>query len=249
MLSDLTGEQRALAEFMSSLSEDAYCAGWMDGLEFALWQVLIGERREYGRHVMTSDDRSMLRSLSDAAAGWIVFDDEREETWLSHEDWQSRFQVWQRPALPTREGATPSPEPSDEYGPYDLLDEIDLARCDPRTVAFFILDVCERFRDQLAPVVANALTAARAHHSGFPTDITLEKSRLDCWSFLGDRACRFEDPAVCRVRAVIFTTSADNHDDPFERLHHFLDFVTRGGVPEAELLKIMQARLMERPTT
>lgn len=31
MLSELTPSQRALAEYMSDLSEDAYCAGWMLG--------------------------------------------------------------------------------------------------------------------------------------------------------------------------------------------------------------------------
>jgi len=113
MLSDLTGEQRALAQFMSSLSENAYCAGWMDGLEFALWQVLLGERREYGRLVMTGEDRAKLCSLSGAAAGWIVFDDEREETWVSLEDWQSRFRDWQRLA-PAQDDAAWSSEPSNE---------------------------------------------------------------------------------------------------------------------------------------
>jgi hypothetical protein len=114
MLSDLIGEQRVLAEFMSSLSENAYCAGWMDGLEFALWQVLLGERREYGRLVMTGEDRWKLRSLSDAAAGWIVFDDDREETWISFEDWKIRFQAWQALEPRTRGGAAPSAEPSNE---------------------------------------------------------------------------------------------------------------------------------------
>jgi hypothetical protein len=42
MLSDLTPDQRALARYMSDLSEEAYCAGWMSGLEYALWDGLIG---------------------------------------------------------------------------------------------------------------------------------------------------------------------------------------------------------------
>ena len=38
MLRDLTPPQRQLADFMSDLSENAYCAGWMSGLEYALWE-------------------------------------------------------------------------------------------------------------------------------------------------------------------------------------------------------------------
>jgi hypothetical protein len=36
MLADLSLPQKELAEYMSSLSELAFLAGWMDGLEFAL---------------------------------------------------------------------------------------------------------------------------------------------------------------------------------------------------------------------
>jgi hypothetical protein len=36
MQADLTHDQRALADAMSKISEAAYCAGWMEGLEFAL---------------------------------------------------------------------------------------------------------------------------------------------------------------------------------------------------------------------
>jgi hypothetical protein len=41
MLRDLTPAQCELAKYMSDLSEEAYCAGWMQGLEYALWQVLV----------------------------------------------------------------------------------------------------------------------------------------------------------------------------------------------------------------
>jgi len=72
---------------MSNLSEEAYGAGWMDGLEFALWQIVVGDRRDYGRLAVPDEHVSILRSLSVAAGGWIVFDDERDETWVSAADW------------------------------------------------------------------------------------------------------------------------------------------------------------------
>ena len=45
MLDDLTPEQRALAELMEELSEQAYCATWMSTLEVALWEMVLGRRR------------------------------------------------------------------------------------------------------------------------------------------------------------------------------------------------------------
>jgi hypothetical protein len=46
MLADLSPDQRRLADYMSELSESAYCAGWMEGLEFALWEAVQGQRKE-----------------------------------------------------------------------------------------------------------------------------------------------------------------------------------------------------------
>lgn len=41
MLNDLSPQQRELENYMSELSEHAYSAGWMDGLEFALGKLFI----------------------------------------------------------------------------------------------------------------------------------------------------------------------------------------------------------------
>ena len=94
MLGDLTPDQLALAEYMSDLSEQAYCAGWMLGLEFALWQVVLGNRRNYGRLVFTAKHRDRLRQLSASCGGWIIFDDDRRETWVSRQEWDRRFTEW-----------------------------------------------------------------------------------------------------------------------------------------------------------
>ncbi|HQR45124.1 MAG TPA: hypothetical protein PLB02_03835 [Thermoanaerobaculia bacterium] len=91
MLRDLTPPQRRLADYMSKLSEEAYGASWMAGLEYALWELLAGERNEYGRLVFTDQHRTRIRQLSDDCGGWIVFDDETEETWLEVGDWQARL--------------------------------------------------------------------------------------------------------------------------------------------------------------
>jgi hypothetical protein len=91
MLRDLTKDQRLLADFMSDLSEEAYYAGWMRDLEYALWEAVLGVRRKYGRLELTEAHRMRLRELSDGCGGWIVFDDNTEETWLPRAEWEERF--------------------------------------------------------------------------------------------------------------------------------------------------------------
>ena len=87
MIGELTKSQRALAHFMSELSEEAYCAGWMDGLEYALWHAVATGPREYGRLKITEDHIDRLKSLSSKCRGWILFDEKKEETFVSLEEW------------------------------------------------------------------------------------------------------------------------------------------------------------------
>ena len=95
MLRDLTPSQRELADYMSELSEEAYCAGWMHDLEYELWQVLQSDSpSRFGRLVASDDQLYKLRSLSSACEGWIHFDDAREETWLSFAEWQPLYESW-----------------------------------------------------------------------------------------------------------------------------------------------------------
>jgi hypothetical protein len=91
MLRDLTPSQRSLAHFVSELSEESYCAGWMDGFEYEVWEALMGEREKCGWLVVTDEHRARLRQLSEDCGGWITFDDGTQETWLSLADWQMKF--------------------------------------------------------------------------------------------------------------------------------------------------------------
>ncbi|GAB5476053.1 MAG: hypothetical protein Mars2KO_41520 [Maribacter sp.] len=88
MISDLTPAQKVLAEYMSYLSEEAFSATWMDDLEFKLWQLMNGEIEEYGRLDVTIHMINKLKELSARANGWIIFDDEKEETYLTWKSWE-----------------------------------------------------------------------------------------------------------------------------------------------------------------
>lgn len=76
----------ALADYMSDLSEEAYFAGWMDGLEYALWEALMGVRTEYGYLTITPEHRSKLKRLSAACGGWVYWGEDGA-TFVTLEQW------------------------------------------------------------------------------------------------------------------------------------------------------------------
>jgi hypothetical protein len=100
MLKDLTPSQRALADYMSELSEDAYCAGWLVGLEFELWEVVLGERKEFGFLDLGGEEAQRLRELSDRCAGWIIYDRDTEETWMPKSEWERWYSKWREEGKP-----------------------------------------------------------------------------------------------------------------------------------------------------
>ena len=71
----MSPEAAALREYMSSLSEEAWYAGWMMDLEYALWDAVEHGPRSYGRLDVTEQHIAKLRDLSAACGGWIRFAD------------------------------------------------------------------------------------------------------------------------------------------------------------------------------
>jgi hypothetical protein len=67
---------------MSELSEQAYCAGWMQGLEDALWNAVVKGRVKYGRLQITRAHTLKLKELSDRCGGWIVWGDDLGEAFM-----------------------------------------------------------------------------------------------------------------------------------------------------------------------
>lgn len=94
-------EEKRLADYMSDMSEEAYCAGWMVGLEYVLWSAVIDGPRKYGRLEITDEHIAKLKELSDACGGWIRFDYEKGEIFVSSGEWlrmneskQNRLPDW-----------------------------------------------------------------------------------------------------------------------------------------------------------
>lgn len=88
MLNELTPEQRDLAEYMSHLSECAYHATWMNGLELALWQAVVDGPYKYGRLQLEPEHVERLVLLSERCGGWIQFHESREESFVPLAEWK-----------------------------------------------------------------------------------------------------------------------------------------------------------------
>ena len=77
-----------LLMLMTGISEEAWCAGWMSGLEHSLWQAKAGQR--YGMITLTERQASLLKLLSDEAGGWWMWDDGKGgATFMFEEEWKS----------------------------------------------------------------------------------------------------------------------------------------------------------------
>ena len=134
-----------------------------------------------------------------------------------------------------------------EYGPYDLLEDIDLEPPQDcaSEVRSFMLDICSRLAQRMPAVAASSLSVGRDFLSGACDVVALEAARVACWNHLGDRSCEFGDPDVNAVRAVICTLFPDS-DDTFDTLHNFLDFAIGAGLPESQLVDGMRAHFDAR---
>ena len=90
-------QQIELYELMSEISEDCYCAGWMMGLEYAIWGALQDGDLRYGMGEMDAASLMRCRALSLTLGGWIVWVDDDTDPSLTHEHWGPRFvpmDVW-----------------------------------------------------------------------------------------------------------------------------------------------------------
>ena len=80
-----------LKEYMSDLSEEAYSARWMQHLEYALWLAVENGPRKYGRLAISKEHIAKLISLSKKCGGWVYWNEQSEETWITIEDWEKMF--------------------------------------------------------------------------------------------------------------------------------------------------------------
>ncbi len=74
------------------------CAGWLSGNEYALWEILHGDRHEYGWGDVRYEDLEELRILSEHARGWIWTGPDKEYTpqLVTFAEWESIRTDWRK---------------------------------------------------------------------------------------------------------------------------------------------------------
>jgi hypothetical protein len=90
----LTWKQQALANLISDISEDCYCAGWMSGIEYELWALLVDPttKRDRGMSRVEDDDIATLREISNEIGGWIYWDDDDGKRFCPIGEWLVRYE-------------------------------------------------------------------------------------------------------------------------------------------------------------
>ena len=81
-----------LRSLMSDLSEDCWCAEWLDGCETALWAFVTEGPGEWGMGAVDQRDVDELRRLSDKAGGWWVWDNTMGgNVFVPRAEWLARY--------------------------------------------------------------------------------------------------------------------------------------------------------------
>ena len=79
-----------LRTLMSWISEERWCAGWLYNLEYMLWDVAIGKRRD----VCSLEEAEQLKYLSEKCGGWIIWDgQEKDTTFVPIEEWLRLYEA------------------------------------------------------------------------------------------------------------------------------------------------------------
>jgi hypothetical protein len=92
MLPETQEDEWLLAYTMSCISERCYYAMWLDGLEYVLWNALMTGPRRFGHDEISIDDIIAFKMLKRRCQCWIFFDSENEETVISLEEWQVKYE-------------------------------------------------------------------------------------------------------------------------------------------------------------
>ena len=73
---------------MRDLSEEHWCAQWLMGLEFSLWEIAQGGSRDFGMGEVSDIDVAALRELHERAGGWWRWVDGTGEVFVATAAWE-----------------------------------------------------------------------------------------------------------------------------------------------------------------
>lgn len=96
---DLSSAEVALACAISDVCEVAQFAGWLEGTEFEVWQLVHDPRPEWGiaTPVELTAALEKVGAAMDEAGCWITWPDGADQALrVGLDEWEGRFARWQR---------------------------------------------------------------------------------------------------------------------------------------------------------
>jgi hypothetical protein len=79
--------RETLLRMMEDISEDCWCAGWLQDLEYTLWRAVITGNLDFGWG-MQERELTRLKHLHEMAGGWWIWaDEEKGRRFVSTEEW------------------------------------------------------------------------------------------------------------------------------------------------------------------
>ena len=79
-----------LRNVMSEISEEHWCASWLGGLEYILWDAVTGKRND----ICSSDEIEQLKYLTEKCGGWIVWDKQAiNKKFVPIEEWLRLYEA------------------------------------------------------------------------------------------------------------------------------------------------------------
>jgi len=90
----LTEDQQGVAELISLISEEHYCAGWLMSIEFELWDYVAGvssPKSPLGLHPPNSGLIKLLKYGSEMIGGWIRHTDADGRVFVPLDQWEELY--------------------------------------------------------------------------------------------------------------------------------------------------------------
>jgi hypothetical protein len=95
-----------LCMLMGEYSEDRWCAGWLMGLEYILWDYLMKSEEptskedgvvvSYDMFRPTPDELLQMAEIADEIGGWVIWDSSSDSgnRFVTFEEWLPMYDAW-----------------------------------------------------------------------------------------------------------------------------------------------------------
>jgi hypothetical protein len=86
-----TVAEDALTRHLGEISEEGYCAGWMNGLEFDIWRICTAGGGYFGGAKIEEQYAADLLNLASLAGSWPVWDKSKGRSYMPLAEWKATY--------------------------------------------------------------------------------------------------------------------------------------------------------------